>query len=76
MQAHLYYHLRDLTSALTHIALSVLSNEIHPTLDMYYSSNGAGRLPDSPPTMLDIVLSTTVQWWARSWGSETKRLQT
>lgn len=38
---------------------------------VYYSSNGAGQLPDPPPTMLDIVLNTTVQWWARSWGSET-----
>lgn len=77
MQAHLYYHVHDFPNALTHIALSVLSNGDTPFLrHVYYRSNGAGRHPDSPPTMLDIMLNTTIQWWARSWGSETKSLQT
>lgn len=74
---HVECRLTFITTCIIFQMCIVLSNGDTPFLrNVYYSSNGAGRHSDSPPTMLDIMLNTTVQWWARSWGSETKSLQT
>lgn len=76
----LYLHakcrLTFITTCIIFQMCNVISNGDTPFFrHVYYRSNGAGRHPDSP-TMFDIMLDTTVQWWARSWGKENKSLQT
>lgn len=64
-RAHLYFyfHLCDLCPTLGwHISLSVLTNLDTPFFSYLYSSdNEAGQIPDTPSTMLNIVLSATIE---------------
>lgn len=60
---YLYFHLCDLHPTLcSNISLSVLTNLDTPSFTyLYCGVNGAGQIPDTPSTMLDIVLSTAIE---------------
>lgn len=61
--AHFYFHLCDLQTLCSHISLSVLPNLDTPSFTyLYCSDNEAGQIPDTPSTMLDIVLGTTIEY--------------